>query len=468
MPRPDAMTRVVDELLWLVRREGVEISTVQAIDALRAANVVGFEDRTIFRDAIASVVTSSAIDRRRFDRAFDAFFSARTNEGDLFDRLRNKGFSESERDAVRDLLDEITSTSIDGDSLAPLLQRGAELERLLRTAGIARTFDSMQSPLQAGFYAHRALDRVGLSTARSAMASLRAKLREAFGDRGDLLADALEAELAAAADDVRTHVQRSFAKRDEARTMRGGGVEAKAFVSLSDQEIVEVRRAVRNFALRLRGGERVRKKHALRGRLDPRATLRRALATGGVPITAIRKTKRRERARIVLLCDVSDSVRAAARFMLEFVYFAHELFDQTRSFVFVSELGETTDLFATEPIERALVEAYGGGIVPVQSNSNYGRVFRQFEERHAGTLDRRTTLVILGDGRTNYHADAADALGRLKDRARSVYWLCSEPRAAWASGDSAMQKYSKNVTKVLEVTCARELEDAARLLTLAR
>lgn len=468
MTRLDAMTRVVDELLWTIRREGVEISTVQAIDALRAAHVVGFEDRDLFRDALASVVTSSAVDRRRFARAFDAFFAATVNEGDLYDRLRNKGFSASERDAVRDLLEELASASVDGDLLAPLLQRGSELERLLRTAGIARTFDSMQSPLQAGFYAHRTLGRIGMASARSAVASLRAKLREAFGERGDLLADALDAELAAASDDIRAHVQRSFTKRDEARAMRGSGIDVKPFVSLSELEIIEVRRAVRRFVERLRGGERVRKKRALRGRLDPRATLRRALTTGGVPIAAVRRTKRRERARIVLLCDVSDSVRAAARFMLEFVYFAHDLLDKTRSFVFVSELGETTELFAREPLDRALVEAYGGGIVPVQSNSNYGRVLREFEERHASLLDRKTTLVILGDGRTNYHADAADSLGRLKDRARAVYWLCPEPRAGWASGDSAMSKYAKHVTKVLEVTCARELEDAARLVTQMR
>ncbi|MGH7328530.1 MAG: VWA domain-containing protein, partial [Polyangiaceae bacterium] len=87
-----------------------------------------------------------------------------------------------------------------------------------------------------------------------------------------------------------------------------------------------------------------------------------------------------------------------------------------------------------------------------------------FEERHGRDLDRRTTLVILGDGRTNYHADAVDSLARLKERARAIYWLCPEPRASWAFGDSAMVKYAKHTTKVLEVTCARELEEAARLI----
>lgn len=466
--RAGAMTRVLDELLWSARREGVEISTVQAIEAARAAELVGIDDRDTFREAIACSVTTTALERKRFLRAFDGFFARAKTSGDLWERLAAKGFTEEERRSLEEILDELATTTPDGASLAPLLARGDELQRLLRTRMLVRTLDGMQSPMQAGFYAHRALERVGMSTARSTMASLRARLREAFGDRGDLMADALEAELAAAADDVRAHVQGSFGKRDEARTERGSGLTSRAFVTLSDAEIAEVRRAVRAFVERLRGGERVRSRRARHGRLDARATMRRAIATSGVPIVAVRATKRRERARLVLLCDVSDSVRAAARFMLEFVYFAHDLFDKTRSFVFVSELGETTSLFESEPVETALERAYGGSVVPVQSNSNYGRVLRDFEERHARELDRRTTLVVLGDGRTNYHADAADSLARLKDRVRAVYWLCPEPRASWAFGDSAMTKYAEHATKVLEVTNARELEDAARLLVRSR
>ena len=463
--RADAMTRVLDELFWSARREGIEISTVQAIDAARAAHLVGMEDVSIFRDTLAAVLTSSRIDRRRFDRAFDAFFATKRGHGDLWQRLSERGFSQDEQDALRDLLDELAMSTPDGASLSPLLRRGAELEQLLRSSSVARTFDAMQSPMQAGFFAHRALETIGMSSARSALASLRARLREAFGERGDALADLLDAELAKAADDVRAHVQRNFARREELRTDRAGALDSRPFTSLSDHDIEETRRAVRAFVERLRGGERVRRRRALRGRIDARATLRRAMATSGVPIVAVRRTKRRERARLILLCDVSDSVRAAARFMLEFVYYAHDLFDKTRSFVFVSELGETTSLFESERVDVALARAYGGGVVPVQSNSNYGRVLREFEDRHGRDVDRRTTLVVLGDGRTNYHADAVDSLARIKERARAVYWLCPEPRASWAFGDSAMGKYAKHTTKVLEVTCARELEQAARLIT---
>ena len=103
--RSDAMTRVLDELFWSARREGIEISTVQAIDAARAAHLVGMEDAEIFRDALASVLTSSAIDRRRFDRAFDAFFARKHDASDLWQRLAARGFSAAEQDVLRELLD---------------------------------------------------------------------------------------------------------------------------------------------------------------------------------------------------------------------------------------------------------------------------------------------------------------------------------------------------------------------------
>ena len=159
---------------------------------------------------------------------------------------------------------------------------------------------------------------------------------------------------------------------------------------------------MRRFVERLRGGQSVRARRARRGRLDPHRTLRRALVTGGVPFAPARKSRRRDKPRLVLLCDVSDSVRTVARFMLELTYAAQELFERTRSFVFVSELGETTELFRRAPVSLALGEAYGGSVISVADNSNYGRVLRAFEARHLREIDRRTTVVILGDGRTSW------------------------------------------------------------------
>jgi uncharacterized protein with von Willebrand factor type A (vWA) domain len=181
-----------------------------------------------------------------------------------------------------------------------------------------------------------------------------------------------------------------------------------------------------------------------------------------------RRARRRDKPRLVLLCDVSDSVRSVARFLLELTFASQELFERTRTFVFVSELGETTQLFADHPIDVALSRAYSGAVVPVTHNSNYGRVLHAFVDRVLGDIDRRTTVVILGDGRTNYQDDAAAVLDAIRARARAVVWLCPEPRGAWATGDSAMPRYAPKCTRVLEVRSARDLETAARLLLALR
>jgi uncharacterized protein with von Willebrand factor type A (vWA) domain len=458
--------RVTDELLWVLRRAGFAIATSQAIDAVRAVRAVGFESHDVVRDAIASVVVKRARDRGRFDDAFDAFFS-REPRRTLWERLAAEGFTDAEIEVVRELLDAFASASPDG-ALGPLVHRGAELDRLLQLAGSAQMLDGMQSSLQAGFYTHRLLEHVGTWRAQDELTGLRIRLVDALGEtRADALVAALKREVQRAADDVRSFVQGTLARRD-ADAARGDDVLGTPFTALDDAEVEEVRRAVRAFVQRLRGGERVRRRRSRKGRIDAHATLRRAMRTGGVPFMLARRARRRDKPRLVLLCDVSDSVRSVARFLLELTYAAQELFERTRSFVFVSELGETTRLFEEEAIETALSRAYAGGVVPVTHNSNYGRMLHAFEERVLGDIDRRTTVVILGDGRTNYQDPAADVLDAIRARARAVVWLCPEPRAAWATGDSAMPRYAPKCTRVLEVRCARDLETAARLLLALR
>jgi uncharacterized protein with von Willebrand factor type A (vWA) domain len=470
MADPRALTRVVDELLWSLRRAGLVVSTAQAIDAARAIAAVGLEDRAAVKDALASIVVHRRRDRATFDEAFDDFFGeARGRDGDLFARLARHGLSVAEIDEVRSLIAAMARER--GDAMAPLgalLERGAELDRLLYAAGMSGGVDA-QSRLQLGFYTYRLLERIGAPRAHATLAALRSALADAFGpERADAVVAALKAELERTTDSVSAHVRATFDRREAAREREARTIGNASFTSLSAVEVDEVRRAVRSFAARLRGAARVRKRRALRGRIDPHRTLRRALRTAGVPFAPARKIRRRDKPRLVLLCDVSDSVRNVACFMLEMVYAAQELFERTRSFVFVSELGETTQLFATEPVSVALGRAYGGGVVSVHDNSNYGRVLRAFEQRHLDAVDHQTTVVVLGDGRTNYLDAAEDVLDRIRARARALVWLCPEPRAQWNVGDSAMARYAPKCSEVYEVRSASDLENAARALVHRR
>jgi uncharacterized protein with von Willebrand factor type A (vWA) domain len=464
-----ALVRVVDELLWSLRREGFVVSTAQAVDVARALREVGLERRDSVRAAVGAIVVQRAGERARYESAFDAFFGASVpDRRTLWERLASApwGFSETELDALRELLGQLAASQ--GESMAPLgllLERGAELDRVLALAGVAQSLDA-HSGMQLGFLTHRLLGQIGAERARQALGALRARLVDALGSRGETLADALAKELEAAEDEVRAHVRRTYEARlaEVERQRVETRIETTPFAALSDSEIEEVRRAVRRFAERLRGGARVRARRALRGRIDPHRTLRRALRTGGVPFDPARKERHRDRPKLVLLCDVSDSVRAAAAFLLEFTCAAQDLFSPARSFVFVSALGETTNLFVREPVKQAIARAWGGGVVRSGDNSNYGRVLRDFEARYGRELDRRTTVVILGDGRTNYLDPAAEMLDRIRERSRALLWLCPEPRGQWSHGDSAMAQYAPKCTAVYEVRCAADLERAARVL----
>ncbi len=468
MPRaldPDGALRVLTELCAVLRRRGVPISPPEIMDATRALASIGVEERATVRAALAATLVKRASDLGTFDAVFARFFDPTASEPiDLFDRLRAEGFGEDELETLRQAI----SAQADPTTFGALLGVGGagELTRLLRRPEMLRALEGLGNPMQVGFYTQRALEGVGLGTARSGMPLLRATLRGALGERGDALADRIERELERTRGEVRDHVRRELERRtigdrDASRARR---LERTPFTSLSDQEVEEVRRAVRRLAEKLRGKARVRRKRAERGAVDLRRTLRLAWRTAGVPVSPVRRRRRRDRPRLVVLCDVSDSVRLAARFMLELVYALQELFAGTRSFVFVSQLGEVTKLLAREPVSSALAKVFGGEAVSLADNSNYGRVFATFHREHLAAIDRRTTVVVIGDGRNNYQSSESWVLRDLRRRARALLWINPERRGSWSIGDSAMHEYAPACTRVLEVACAAELEEAARLL----
>lgn len=447
---PRTATRLTDELLWSLRRAGLVISTAQAIEAARALTLVPWDAHSV-REALAAVVVVRRDDRATFDRSFEAFFSGRTQPRSLWERLERKGVSAAELGFLQELL-------APGDGVA-LLERGADFDHALGQA--ARGLLGHKNPLQLGFYTHRMLARLGHPHLRPELARLRMVLVDAYGEeRADALVALLQGEALETERAVRAHVEQAM--RTEAS---GESVGEKDFGELDPRELLRVRAAVRELGHKLVAGLRVRQRAGKRRRIDLRRTLRASLATGGVPVRLHFRARRQDRPRLFVLCDISDSVRAAARFLLELTYAAQDLWDDTRSFVFVSELGETTQLFRERPVREALESAFSGEVVPTSHLSNYGRVLRAFEERVGASVDRRSTVLVLGDGRSNYNDDGAEVLARLRGRARHVFFFATDHRERWGVGDSALRNYQGVVTRMFETTCLEELETAARTFT---
>lgn len=466
MPYTGRVLRVFDELLFALRRSGLVIAPSQAIDAARAVAEIGFDDREILRETLACVVIGSRKERPRFDAAYDDFFSERDpHVRDFWGRLGREGFTEAELSTLRQLLEALAQGSPDG--LQALMGGPSDFAHLLATAEIRRSLEPLTSPLQAGFYTQQILEKLGLSRQSQGtwLDRLREGLRDALGDeRASALMQAIERELERARATVRLHVEQTIEHRLENERKRSEHPAAIPFAELDEDEAQEVRRALRQLADKLRGQARVRERRARRGRLEPHRTLRKSLRTFGVPLEVARRDRRRDKPRLVVLCDLSDSVRQASRFLLELVCAVQELFDRSRSFVFVGDVGEVTRLFQREQPSVALAQILSGSVVDPREASSYGRAFRTFETRFPDAVDGRTTLVVLGDGRTNHRPHGGEALARIRARSKRLIWLCPEPRSRWGVGDSAMPLYASIASQTFEARCAADLEAAAREL----
>jgi uncharacterized protein len=438
----------IAELGRLLRENGIPVSVAEVIDAGRAADAVGLGDPARLREALAACLVKRASDRALFDEIFElALLRGGVAVGRLAaldDELRRAGLDPEQAAA---LLGELAQLSPLGRMA--LGMGAAGLVPLLRRAAAQVELGRMMSPLQTGFFTQRLLEALGLEATEREIEALLARVADG---RAPADASAMAGLVRGIARDnlqrlreaVRQHVIDESRRHNLAAMERAAAraLARKPLASLSEKEVEELRGEVARLARLLRARIHLVPRSPRRGRLDLRRTLRRSLATFGVPFDIRRRERRPRRPRLVVLCDISDSVRNVSRFLLELVYALQVQFDRVSSFAFVAELGELTQLFRENKVDRAMSLAYAGAVVNVFANSNYGRVLDAFASRHLGLVSRRTTVLIIGDGRNNYHPARADALAAIARRARQVLWLNPEPPAAWGFGDSAMREYA--------------------------
>nr|HOO45355.1 VWA domain-containing protein [Deltaproteobacteria bacterium] len=178
-----------------------------------------------------------------------------------------------------------------------------------------------------------------------------------------------------------------------------------------------------------------------RGVLDVKKTLRLADRYHGVPMDIRFKKRPPRKGKIVALCDISSSVWAAARFMLNILYSLQECFTKVNSFVFVSGLAEVTDIFENEEINNAIEKVLKEVDIDYNAQTDYGETFRHFKADYMDILNNKTTLIIIGDARTNYYHPEDRILAEMREKCRRVIWLNPEPEKSWNTGDSEMYSY---------------------------
>jgi uncharacterized protein with von Willebrand factor type A (vWA) domain len=268
--------------------------------------------------------------------------------------------------------------------------------------------------------------------------------------------------LAEALRKVEEAARREVDRQARARLRKASGALAdRAFHTLSREEVEKAQTAVRRLAEKLKARLVRRQRSRRKGALSVRRTLRKNLSWGGVPMLPQFRTRRPARPDVVVLCDVSDSVRNASRMMLLFTYTLQSLFVRVRSFVFVSDVGEVTKYFKDAEVDQAIDLATAGKAISLYSNSNYGRALASFARDQLGSITRRTTVMVIGDGRNNFNAANAWALKDIRAKCKRLLWICTEEKRAWGFGDSEMPAYAKHCHQVVTVQSLSDLAKVA-------
>ncbi len=462
------------EFAGLLRRSGVRVSTAETLDALRAAHLSGLTTRSTFKSALRASMVKRSSDLPVYDELFDAFFSGVGNvvraSGEQAAQAAGSLSEEEMRDLLEKLAQLLKNEGLDLSELAKALalQDAGELERILRELmesgklprtetnyvppGASRQMMDMLGAADISSEFERILD---LASEEGADEAEMEKLRRYLDKRRKDLDEMLKGLLRLDKDQQHRAEER---QKDRDRLLE------KSFYYLSPTEIKQMREAVSALARKLKNAMAVRDRQAKRGRLDVKETLRRSMEFGGVPFRIRWEDRRRERPQVIVLCDVSDSVRNVSRFMLQFVHSLQDMYSRVRSYVFVADLAEVTRLFKDNDIQTAIQKSINGDVVNVYAHSDFGKAFTQFHRNHIEAVDSRTTVLILGDARNNYNAAQDWVLREVKERAKQVIWLNPENQSTWGFGDSEMNLYGKHCDFVEECRNLRQLYKVVDIL----
>jgi uncharacterized protein with von Willebrand factor type A (vWA) domain len=420
---------------------------------------VGLRERGAFKAALRAAMVKRAIDVPAFDELFEVYFSglAEIVTAATSTTAAQLELSEADFQAFLEKLQTLLEAS--GQELSPLARAlltvdAGQLERLLRRAAEQSRLDEIRRPFQEGQYGHALGTALGLGDLARELDGLRVELDRLGLDPAlrDQIERFLDRRMQDLRDMLKATVRRELEQNDLSvrENNRLQVLAEKSFYYLTEDEIRRMKEAVAKLAQRLKNVISIKRRHAKRGKFDVKDTLRKNLQYGGVPFRIQLDMRKKDKPQVVILCDVSDSVRNVSRFMLQFVYSLQDLYSKVRSFIFVSDVGEITRLFEENDVNDAIDLALRGNLVNVYAHSDFGRAFRQFHRDHITAVNRRTTVIVLGDARNNYNLPHEWVLKEIRQKAKQLIWLNPENRMTWGFGDSEMDRYLPYCTMVEE------------------
>ncbi|MCW2835427.1 MAG: hypothetical protein JWN68_3380 [Nocardioides sp.] len=458
-----------------LRAAGLPVSLAEGLDAISAMRRIGWHDREVVRTAYAATLVKKHSQRVTFDAIFDLYFPRLVGDGvaghPATDALTGPG---AQGDGPRDTGADLTRFR---DELAEAFLEEAESGGRLQDLAVEAVgrFGAMpgRGAGLSSWSAYSALQRVSAQQLLDQIvAGLMARgLTEQDAER---LADRRVGRFAQLVEgDARRRIAEEKGPEHVASVVIRPTIDRLDFTAARRSDLEEMRREIYPLARRL-ATRLTKQQHARRGgALDFRRTVRSSLSTGGVPLDTRHRPKRPHRTELVVLCDVSGSVANFAQFTLLLVFALREQFHKVRAFTFVDQVHEVTDHFTPGGDVVEVMESLAASTAhaALWGRTNYGRALTTFADEHADALGPKTSLLILGDARSNYSDLALPVLRELASSVRHAWWLNPEHPRHWGTGDSVAPAYGevvpmvecRNLTQLEEFVSVISLGETARL-----
>jgi uncharacterized protein with von Willebrand factor type A (vWA) domain len=434
------MTEVLGDFIRALRANDVRISAAESIDAARTIDAIGYDHRDILRAALGQSLAKSAPEKQRFDETFDRFFA----------------FVSPSAKQIEDALPAQTPENTDLANML-LAQDQAGIAMAMAEAARDIRLNDIVFFTQRGLYGLRMMQAMGIDAVEQQIDQARASGDSAAMDRANSLAQARDNLRA----DVRAFIDQQLVlfTANAGRRLREDMLQVARLRDVDYRDLRLMHDLVKRMAKRLVALHSRRKRLARRGHLDIRRTIRANIEFDGIPFHTIWRRTKVDRPKVITVCDVSGSVARVSQFLLMFLYSLQDVLPHVRSYAFSNRLSDVSDLFDGQSVEAALPQIMtrcGGG------STDYGRAFEDLEDLCLKDVDHRTTILILGDARSNNGNPRADILKKFHDKAKRVMWLNPEPRTLWDTGDSEMRRLKPHCDKVS--TCA-SLGDLERVVS---
>jgi uncharacterized protein len=441
------MVKLIQQFVSCCRAAGMRVSTSEVLDSLNQMRLIDPSDEQQFRSLLRSNLAKSMRDVQHFDRLYHLFFHEMRM--DTADMKQAASHSEQIKKAA-EILKQMPHDDPVYDAVVDFLQ-GNPMSLLREMRRIQTQEEVTMLRFNLGPLGNRLNVLLQINKAASAANAL---VEENYAKSDSSSARDLSAyfeDRLAAARSILTYEPRpgdAGTKKTKTDEQKLKGLGEKSFSSFTREETEEMREAIDKLVRKLKNI--VSRRYAVRNRgsIDVKKTLRASAKYNGVPVEIKYRRRAKRKSRIVTLCDVSGSVWAAARFMLNLLYSLQDCFDKVNSFVFIDQLSEVTSIFEENEINEAIRLVLEKSDVNYNASTDYGETFRNFKKDYMELLTKKTTLIIVGDGRTNYMNPEDAILGQIRERCRRVIWLNPEQENLWGTGDSEIRSYMHHCHEV--------------------